>query len=202
MGQGVGHAAAVSDDIEAGMICLEIFIEIHLHVVELDFHTIEKCVIVGRTGRDLVEGIDHLYDTVQNALGQNETEISGCSLQGRAHCSLLDARDIAPPAASQVAESLNDDTAAQHVGQAGDTLAVSVAVLEGLGKMFGDKKGEIGVLCLFVGILKAVSVHRHDPVGVLVDHDSVGIHTEGSDTVLEFLCPVDDLALIQFIGQM
>ena len=40
MGQGVGHAAAVTDDVKPLMAAFQMLIQIHLHVVELHFHTI------------------------------------------------------------------------------------------------------------------------------------------------------------------
>ena len=45
-------------------------------------------------------------------------------------------------------------------------------------------------------------VDRDDSVGILVYDDSVRIHAEGPDIVLEELCAVDDLALIELIREM
>ena len=47
-----------------------------------------------------------------------------------------------------------------------------------------------------------MAVDGYNSVGVLVDHDSVGIHAEGPDVVLEFLRPVDDLALVEGVCKM
>ena len=68
--------------------------------------------------------------------------------------------------------------------------------------MFCDQKSKVGVLCLFLRILVAVAVYGYDTVGVLVYHDTVRVHTEGTDIVLKLMGTVDDLALIEFIGQM
>jgi len=198
----VGHTAAVSDDVEPRMVGLEVVIEPDLHVVELDLHAIEKGVIVGCTRRDLIEGVDHLRDPVQDPLGQDETEVARRRLQGRPHSALLDAGGVAPAASLHVSEALHDDPAAQHVGQAGDALPVAVAVFEGLRKMLRYQQGKIRVLRLSRGILEAVAVHCDDPVRVFVDHDPVGIHAEGPDTVLVFLGAVDDLALVQLVCQV
>ena len=41
VGQGVGDAAAVTDDVQAGIAGLQLVIHFHFHIVELDFHTVE-----------------------------------------------------------------------------------------------------------------------------------------------------------------
>ena len=51
-------------------------------------------------------------------------------------------------------------------------------------------------------ILVAVAVDGHDAVGVLVDDDAVRIHAEGAHVVLKLLGAVDDLALIQLVGEV
>ena len=45
-------------------------------------------------------------------------------------------------------------------------------------------------------------VHSHDPVCIFIYHDPAWIHTEGPDLVLELLCPVYDLALVELIRQV
>ena len=45
-------------------------------------------------------------------------------------------------------------------------------------------------------------VDGDDAVGVLRDHDAVGVHAEGPHVVLELLGPVDDLALVEFVRQV
>ena len=44
--------------------------------------------------------------------------------------------------------------------------------------------------------LIAVSVYGDNAVGILVYHDAMGIHTEGTDIIFELLCAVNDLAFI------
>ncbi len=68
--------------------------------------------------------------------------------------------------------------------------------------MFGYQQRKVGVLCLMFFIFVAVAVYGDNAVGVLIYHNAVGVHTEGPYIVLEFLRPVDNLALIQFISQM
>ena len=47
-----------------------------------------------------------------------------------------------------------------------------------------------------------MTINRDYSVGILSNHTSVRIHTEGSDAVLELLCAVHNLALIQLVSQM
>ena len=48
----------------------------------------------------------------------------------------------------------------------------------------------------------AVSMDGHDAVGVLIDDDTSWVHTERAHHVLEFFRTVDDLALVELIGQV
>ena len=75
--------ASVADHIEAGMVGLKFIAEGHLHVVKLDLHAVQKRVIVGSTGRDLVQCVDHLNDTVQDPLGQDQAQVSRRRLERR-----------------------------------------------------------------------------------------------------------------------
>ena len=68
--------------------------------------------------------------------------------------------------------------------------------------MLGNQQRKVGVGCPLLHILIAVSVDRDDTVGILIDNDSVRIHTEGSHIILKLLGAIYDFALIQFIGQM
>ena len=68
--------------------------------------------------------------------------------------------------------------------------------------MLGHQQGEVGVVGVELGVLVAVAVDGDDAVGVLVDHHAVGVHAEGADAVLELLGAVDDLALVQLVGQV
>ena len=198
----MGDSAAIPDDVEAFVAGLQVLIDPDLHIVELDFHAVEQGAVVGRAGSDLVEGIDHLDDAVEDPLGQHEGEVAGFRLQGRDDKVFRDALGRAAPAADQVTEALYQYAAAEHVGEAGDALAVAVAVLERLGEMLGYEQSEIRILRLAGRIFKTVAVDGHDPVGILVDNDAARIHAEGPHQVLKFLGAVDDLALIQLIGQM
>ena len=68
--------------------------------------------------------------------------------------------------------------------------------------MLCHQKGKVGVLCLLVQSLIAVTVYGDNAIGILAYHDAVGIHTEGTDIILKLMGTVDDLALIKFIGQV
>ena len=198
----MGHAAAVADDEQARVAGLEVLVQLDLHVIELHLHAIEQGVVVGGAGGDLVQGVDHLDDAVQDALGHHQAQVAGGGGQGGGHEALLDALGGGPLAPDQVAEALDDDAAAQHVGQPGDALAVAVGILEGLGEVLGHQQGEVGVLGVHGRVLIAVAVDGDDAVGVLVDHRALGVHAEGAHPVLELLGAVDDLAFIQLVGQV
>ena len=64
VGEGMGDAAAVADDVKAAVRGLKVLVERDLHVVELDLNAVEKRVVVRRAGGDLVEGVDHFDDAV------------------------------------------------------------------------------------------------------------------------------------------
>ena len=114
----------------------------------------------------------------------------------------LDALDRAAAAAHEVAEALDNHAAAEHVRQTRDALAVAVGIVERLGEVLGDEQGEVRVFRLHGLVLVAVAVDGHDAVGVLVDDDAVRVHAERADVVLELLRAVDDLALIELVGQV
>ena len=98
---------------------------------------------------------------------------------------LLDPLHRAPAAPDQVPEPLDHDAPRQHVAEAGDALAVEVAVVEGLGEVLTDQEREVGVFGVHVLPFVAVAVDGDDAVGVLRDHDAVGVHAEGAHVVLE-----------------
>ena len=55
VGQRVGDATAVTNDIKTFVAALQMRVDRHFHIVELDFHTVQKGVIVQRFG-DLIRG--------------------------------------------------------------------------------------------------------------------------------------------------
>ena len=71
------YAAAVSDYVQALMFTFEIFVDFDFHIVELDFDAVQKRVVVGGTGRDFIERVNHFDNTVENTLGQYKAKISG-----------------------------------------------------------------------------------------------------------------------------
>ena len=198
----MGNAASVTDDIEPFVRAFQILIDIHFHIIEFHFDTVQQGIVICRTRCDLIQGVDHLDDTVQDTFWQNQTQISGSSGQGRADQTFFDTVDGTASATYQITETLYDHAATQHIGETGDTLAVSVTVFEWLGEVFGYQQGEVRVFCVFCRIFVAVTVCGYDAVRILIYHDAVGIHTEGTDIILELLGAVYDLALIQLIRQM
>ena len=47
-----------------------------------------------------------------------------------------------------------------------------------------------------------MAIDGDNAVGVFIDHGALGVHAEGADLVLILLSPVDNLALIQLVGQV
>ena len=164
----MGNTAAVADDIQAFIAALQIFVDFDLHIVELDFNTIEEGIVIGCAGCDLVEGIDHLDDTVQQTLGQDQAEVAGCSIQCRCDKGFPDAVLIGSAAADEVAKALDNDAAAQHIAQAGNRLAVAVGILKGFREVLGHQQCKVGVAGLAGRIFVAVTVDRDDAVGILI----------------------------------
>ena len=68
--------------------------------------------------------------------------------------------------------------------------------------MLCNKKRKVGVFCLLLSTFIAVSVNCYDSVSVLINYNSIRIHTEGSYKILKFLCSVYNLAFVQFICKM
>ena len=68
--------------------------------------------------------------------------------------------------------------------------------------MLRHEQGEVRILRLLRGILIAVAVYGDDPVGVFIDHGTLRIHTEGTDVILVLLGTVDDLTLVELVGEV
>ena len=64
VGQGVRDAGAVADDIQTGALGLEVVVYLDFHVIELDLNAVEQSVVIGGTGCDLVQSVDHFNDAV------------------------------------------------------------------------------------------------------------------------------------------
>ena len=74
--------------------------------------------------------------------------------------------------------------------------------MEWFGEVLGNEQGKIGVVGLAGVVLEAVAIDRHDAVGVLIDHDAVRVHAEGAYVVLVLLGAIDDLALVELVGDV
>ena len=184
------------------MAAFKVIVNINLHIIELDFHTVEQRIVICGPRRNLVKRIDHLYDSVKNTLGKHKTQISRRRRKRRRHKSFLNALFIAPSSAHQVTKTLYDHTASKHIGKPCNTFPVTVAVLKRLRKMFCHQKRKVRVRRLLTLILIAVSVHSDNAVCVLIDHNSVWVHTKRAHPVLKLFRAVNNLALIKLIGQM
>ena len=68
--------------------------------------------------------------------------------------------------------------------------------------MLCNKQGKVCVFSLLCGVLIAVTVNRYNTVGVFIYNCALGIHTEGAHLIAVFFGSVNDLAFVEFIGQM
>ena len=97
---------------------------------------------------------------------ENKTQITGSSCESRSYHTFFDTCNRTPSSAHQIAETLYDHSAAQHIGKTGNAFAISITVFKWLGEMFGNKKCEVGVIGLFLITLIAMSVYSDDAVGI------------------------------------
>ena len=76
-GRGMGDAAAIADDIQPIIAAHQLFIDGNLHIIELYLYTIKEGIIICCAGRNLIECINHFDNAIQQAFGQNKTQITG-----------------------------------------------------------------------------------------------------------------------------
>ena len=158
----MGNAASVSDNVKSLMLGFEVFIDLDLHIIELDLDAVKQSIVVCGAGCDLIECIKHFYNTVENTFGKNKAQIAGRCVERGRDKRLLDTLVVRALTANKIAEALNDNTAAEHIGKTSDAFAVSVGILKGLGKMLCNQKRKVGILRLLCGILIAVAVNGDD----------------------------------------
>lgn len=72
MGKRVCHAAAVSDNKETLVASFQIFVDLNLHVVEFNLHAIKQSIVIRGSRCDLIQGIDHLDDAIQDTFRHNK----------------------------------------------------------------------------------------------------------------------------------
>ena len=202
MGQGVGNSAAIADDKQALMPGFQMLVHLYFHVVEFDLHTVQKRIVVCRSGGNLVQSVNHLNDAIQNPFGQNQAQIAGGGIQRRGDEGFLDSIGGGAATPNEIAKPLDNDPAAQHIAQPGDGLTVAVGVLKGLREVLGYQQGKIGIFRLSGRIFVAVSIHSDNAIGILVDDSPLGVHAEGSHPVAVLLGAVDDFALIKLVSQV
>ena len=198
----MGSSAAVADNEEVLMAGLEVGVNVDLHIIELDLDAVEEGIVVRCTGRDLVKRVDHLDDSVEDSLWDYEGEVAGGRLESGTDEGIRHSLVVRTLTADEVAEALYHNSAAEHIREARDALAVAVRILEGMREMLRNEEGEVGVARVLCGVLVAVAVYGNYAVGVLVNDGSARIHTERADEVAEFLGSVDDLRLVKLVGQM
>ena len=54
MGQGVGNAASVADDIKTFVGAFQMLIDIHFHIIEFHFDTVQQSIVICRARCDLI----------------------------------------------------------------------------------------------------------------------------------------------------
>ena len=115
VGERVSDAASVADDVESLMAGFEIFVDLDLHIIELDLDTVEESVLVRRTGGYLIKRLDHLDDSVEDSLRKDEREVAGGRLEGGCDEGFLNAAFGRALAVDEIAVALHDNAAAEHI---------------------------------------------------------------------------------------
>ena len=202
MGQGVSNAAAITNDVQALVSGFQFLTDFHFHVVELDFHAIKQGIVIGGTGCDFVQCVDHLNNAVQQPLGQHQAQVTGSGVQCGGEEGIRHPFRSRTAATDQVAKPLDDNTATEHIAQAGNAFAIAIGILKRFRKVLGNQQCEVGILRLLGGIFVAVAIDRNDTVGIFVDHSALGIHAESTNLVAVLLGAVNDLALIELVSQV
>ena len=139
------RSAAVADNEEVFVAGLQVGVGVDLHIIELDLDAVEKGVVVCGAGGDLVEGVDHLNDAVEDSLGDDEREVTGGCLKRGTDEGVRHSLFVRALTADEVAEALNHNSAAEHIRKARDALAVAVGILEGVREVLRHEKREVGV---------------------------------------------------------
>ena len=70
--------------------------------------------------------------------------------------------------------------------------SIRIGIIERFREVIGNQQGKVGIVCITLGIIIAVSVDSNDTVGVFTYHNTVRVHTEGSHHILKFLCFIND----------
>ena len=83
MGQRVSDTTSIADYEKILVASLKMIVNLNLHVVELNLNTLEKCVIVCGTRRDVIQCVDHFDDAIKNTLWHNKAQIARGSIESR-----------------------------------------------------------------------------------------------------------------------
>ena len=159
--------------------------------------------MVGGAGGQPVQGVDHFDDVIQLPLGQGQGEVPGDRRrQGGPGGGLAHPVVVGPDPLYQVPEPLDQHAPRQHIGQGGDVLAVAVGLVEGGGEAVGYQQGEVGVLAAEAGVGVGVAVDGDDALHVLRHHMTVGVHAEGPHLVSVLLGAVEELGLVDHVGDV
>ena len=108
----MGDAAAIADDIQPIIAAHQLFIDGNLHIIELYLYTIKEGIIICCAGRNLIECINHFDNAIQQAFGQNKTQITGGCIQCRCNEGFLYTLWCGTTTTNQITEALHNYTAA------------------------------------------------------------------------------------------
>ena len=110
------HAASVADRVNA-VADFEVFADkFRAHGIIFGFHAVEKRIVIGSTGRDIVDSVHGFDDIVKLTFWNTKRQIARHGLQGRTNGGLTDTVVVGTLALKQVAEALDEHTAAaDHV---------------------------------------------------------------------------------------
>ena len=66
VGQGVGDATSVSDHVQTFVAAFEVVVDLNFHVVEFNFHAVQKGIVVCSYPIEVLQGGEHLDEAVQD----------------------------------------------------------------------------------------------------------------------------------------
>ena len=115
LGKSARDAGAVADGENILTVCFEFVCQDDAGTVKLDLDAVEQCVIVCHTRCDVIERLDHFDDIVEMAFRQDEGEIARCRRECRMRETCREAVRIRTASFHEIAVTLDDDTAAEHV---------------------------------------------------------------------------------------
>ena len=151
------------------------------------------------TGSHLVQRLEHFLDVLQVAVRQDEGQVARRRIRHRRpHEAPQNALRRRTAAVEKISQPLDNDAAAEDIGQIGDVFAVFDRLVEGLGELLRHEDGKVRVFAALVSI--AVAVDRQEAVVVFFYDEAIGIHAEGTNPIVEGLAEIDELRFVHYVG--